>query len=75
MAEHTGTVEAKPVALLTLAEVQQLLRIGRTTLHGIVRRGELDVVEVAGRRMVEAATLEAYVAASRRSAREAVASP
>jgi excisionase family DNA binding protein len=75
MSEQTRTASVNPAALLTQDEARELLRIGRTTFYWLVKRGELDVVEIAGRRMVEPATLEAFIAANRRSAREVVSGP
>lgn len=43
--------------LLTMREVGERLRMGRTTVHRLIRRGELDAYKVGGRTMIDESSL------------------
>lgn len=47
--------------LLTVPEVMGLLRVGRTTLHGLVRAGRLRVVKVGRRTLFRPAAVLAFI--------------
>jgi len=61
-----GQVVTQPAALLTLDEARNILRVARSTLYEIIGSGELEIVEIRGRRLVEPRTLTAYIARQRR---------
>lgn len=56
------------VRLLTVPEAAKSLGICRTSLYALVGRGELPLVRIGGRSMVDPADLAALVAASKRTA-------
>jgi excisionase family DNA binding protein len=49
----------EPIAL-RIAEAVAVSRLGRTTLYGLIARGELRAVKVGGRRLILRADLDAY---------------
>jgi excisionase family DNA binding protein len=53
-------------ALHSLADVQQILRVSRHTVSRLVRRGDLPVVEIGGRTLIESADLRAFLASRKR---------
>jgi excisionase family DNA binding protein len=52
--------------LLSLAEVWETLSISRAGLYRLIDRGELEIVEVGSRRLIEVAELRRFIAAGRR---------
>jgi excisionase family DNA binding protein len=50
--------------LLTLAEAMELLGISRTTLWRLTRCGDLPVVRIGTRRLIEPQALRDFIAAS-----------
>ena len=57
-----GTMEA----LHSLADVRRILGVSRPTVHRLVRRGELPVIKVGSRTLIEPADLRDYLAAKKR---------
>ena len=57
----------RPCVPCRLSEAAEVLRIGKTKLHLIIRSGELPTVQIGRRRMVRRETLEAYIEANERS--------
>jgi hypothetical protein len=55
-----------PARLLSIRETLRILGISRTTLYAIFASGELETVEIRGRRMIEPAELKDYIARNRR---------
>jgi hypothetical protein len=53
--------------LLSLSTARQLLGISQASLYRLLARGELEVVEVAGRRLIEPATLRTFISERRRT--------
>lgn len=47
--------------MYTLPEAADLLGIGRSTAYDLAKRGELDVVQLGGRRLVSPTVLEALL--------------
>lgn len=47
--------------LLDYAETGRRLSVGRTTIYGLVDRGELATVKIGRRSLITAASLRAYV--------------
>lgn len=43
--------------MYTITETADLLGIGRSTAYELAQRGELEVVQIGGRRLVSASTL------------------
>lgn len=56
-------------SLLSIHEATNVLGISRSTLYAIIRSGDLETVEIRGRRFVEPATLKRYIARNRRRGR------
>lgn len=54
------------VPLLSLAEVADILGVTRRYVFTLIRRGELPVVELGRRRLVEAQVLRDFINRSRR---------
>lgn len=55
--------------LLSVAEARRILGISEAGVYRLFRLGELEVVEIAGRRLIEPNTLRAFIAARRRTRR------
>jgi excisionase family DNA binding protein len=51
-----------PVLAMSKDEACESLRIGKTTLDGLIKRGELPSAMVCGRRLITVADAEAYLA-------------
>ena len=51
-----------PVLLLTVPEAAKMLRIGRSKVFELIKRGELQSVKIDNVRLFPPAFLEAYVA-------------
>jgi hypothetical protein len=64
--DMNGQVASAPEALLNFEEARSILRVARSTFYEIIGSGELEVVEIRGRRLVEPGTLAAYIARQRR---------
>ena len=58
-----ATLEALPV-VLTVEEVAEVLRIGRTSAYEAVRRGEIPTVKIGRRVIVPRAALERLLAST-----------
>jgi hypothetical protein len=54
--------------LLSVVEARSILGISEAGIYRLFARGELEVVEIAGRRLVEPDTLR-FIAARRRTGR------
>ncbi len=54
--------------LLDIPEACAALRIGRSTLYELAKRGEIEVVHVGRRALVPAASVDAFVGRLRASA-------
>jgi excisionase family DNA binding protein len=54
--------------LLTVEEVAQILRVGRTTIYNMFRRKKLTRLKVEGRTRVQRAEIERYLADAGRAA-------
>lgn len=50
--------------LMTVTEVMERLRIGRSTLHKLVRDGQLKVVKWNRKTLFRASTIQAFIEAS-----------
>jgi excisionase family DNA binding protein len=61
-----GTTTTAPLALLSIAEARAILGVARSTLYEIIASGELEIVEIRGRRLIEPATLTAFIERGRR---------
>lgn len=59
---NTATHDAKRV--YSIAEIAQILGFHRSTTYGLVRRGEIRVVQIGGRKLVPATELERLLGAS-----------
>ena len=57
----TSAVTA-PDRLLSIAEVAELLGVGRSTLYGEVQAGRLHSLKVGRRRLIPSAAVAAYTA-------------
>lgn len=55
--------------LLSLPQTQAALGISRTSLFKLLRTGDLEVVRIGNRTLVEPASLRAFIAANRSRAR------
>jgi excisionase family DNA binding protein len=53
-------------ALHSLADVRRILGVSRPTVHRLVRRGDLPVIKVGSRTLIEPADLRDYLAAKKR---------
>lgn len=51
--------------LLTLEETEQILKVSRGTIYRLMRSGELPVVRIGGRTLVERPVLRDFIAARR----------
>lgn len=51
--------------LHTLEEAREALRVGRTTLHSLIKTGQLKTLKIGGRRFVDERDLVAFVDAQR----------
>ena len=59
----TPSAQTSPAALLlTVPEAAKMLRIGRTKVFELIKRGELQSVKIDNVRLFPPAFLEAYVA-------------
>jgi excisionase family DNA binding protein len=54
-----------PADLLSVEEAASRLRIGRTTLYGLIATGDIETVTIGRRRLVPPECVTAYVAALR----------
>jgi excisionase family DNA binding protein len=64
---HSSVAEAAaPAVLLTPEEAAEILRIGRTTIYGFLKTGELAGIMIGRRRLILRKTLDDYI--TRRSA-------
>jgi excisionase family DNA binding protein len=54
------------VSLLTIPETATALRVSERTVKRLVARGDLSVVEVGGRRLVEDVEVAAYISRNRK---------
>ena len=54
-----------PADLLTVEEAARRLRIGRTTMYGLISAGEVETVTIGRRRLVPPECVAAYVAVLR----------
>jgi excisionase family DNA binding protein len=52
--------------LRTIAETAETLRVSERTVKRIIARGDLSVVEVVGRTMVETSEIAAFISRNRR---------
>lgn len=53
--------------LMTVKEVMEHLRIGRSTLHKLVREGKIKAVKWNRKTLFRASTLQAFIEASEQS--------
>jgi excisionase family DNA binding protein len=74
MAEHDGATVVALEPLLSRAEAARVLGISEDGVKRLIRRGELPVVEIGGRRLHEPEQLRDFIAARRRR-REPLRSP
>ncbi|MFI0453206.1 helix-turn-helix domain-containing protein [Actinomadura sp. 6N118] len=51
----------EPKRLYTVVEAGQRLRIGRTTVYDLIKRGELDSVHIGRRRLSPAEAVDSYL--------------
>jgi excisionase family DNA binding protein len=72
MTAETATDALEP--LYSLSEARQILGISRTSIYRLIERGDLAVVELGGRRLVEPEALRKLID-SRRRRRDTVRSP
>lgn len=54
-----------PADLLSVEEAARRLRIGRTTMYGLISAGEIETVTIGRRRLVPPECVSAYVVALR----------
>jgi len=47
--------------LLSISEAQEVLGIRRSTIYGLMDRGELESVRIGRRRLVPVQSIEAYI--------------
>jgi excisionase family DNA binding protein len=52
--------------LYSIPEAARKLRVGRTTIYGLLDSGELDSIRIGQRRLVTDSQLDAYVAKRKR---------
>jgi excisionase family DNA binding protein len=64
--ELSLTVE-EDARLLTIEEAARRLRIGRTTMYGLISNGDVETVNIGRRRLVPPECLDDYVTALRAS--------
>ena len=62
---------AEPADLLTVEEAARRLRIGRTTLYGLISTGQIETVTIGRRRLVPPECVAAYVTALRAASQAA----
>jgi excisionase family DNA binding protein len=62
-----------PADLLSVEEAASRLRIGRTTLYGLISTGDIETVTIGRRRLVPPECVAAYVAALRTANQPAAA--
>jgi excisionase family DNA binding protein len=67
--EVTFAVETAPVAkrLLTVTETARALSIGRSTLYGRIKAGDIHTCTIGDRRLVSVEALDEYVHALEQS--------
>lgn len=53
--------------LLTVSEAAECLGIGRTNVYALIKKGELPLVKIGGRSLVDPADIAALIAASKRT--------
>lgn len=58
------------MALLTLPETAQALRVSEATIYRLMRRGEISVIKLNGRTLVEATELRRLINERRVTAAE-----
>ncbi|MFJ8912054.1 helix-turn-helix domain-containing protein [Amycolatopsis sp. NPDC102389] len=58
---HTNDTAPAPRALLTVKAAAERLSIGRTTLYGLLKTGEIDSVHIGHSRRVPADAITAYI--------------
>ena len=62
-----------PADLLTVEEAARRLRIGRTTMYGLISAGVIESVTIGRRRLVPPECVTAYVAVLRSASQPATA--
>ena len=62
-----------PADLLSVEEAARRLRIGRTTMYGLISAGDIETVTIGRRRLVPPECVAAYVIALRAVGRPATA--
>ena len=61
-AEAIAEYSLPPALLLTVPEAAKVLRVGRTKVFELIKRGELQSVKIDSSRLIAPVFLEAYVA-------------
>ena len=69
----TETRPDDPADLLSVEEAARRLRIGRTTMYGLISAGEIETVTIGRRRLVPPECVTAYVAVLRAASQPAPA--